>query len=36
MYHVLSTLGYGFSDFPKSVNACQRLSTHTFSWMLLI
>ena len=36
MYRVLSTFGYGFQDFPKSVNACQRLSTHDFSWMCLI
>lgn len=36
MYRVLSTFGYGFQNFPKSVNACQRLSTHDFSWMCLI
>ena len=36
MYRVLSTFGYEFQVFPESVNACQRLSTHDFSWMCLI
>lgn len=36
MYRVLSTFGYEFQVFPESVNVCQRLSTHDFSWMCLI